>query len=202
MTFSSPMISIIDDDDGVRKALGRLLRAHGFAVTGYSSADDFLQNGADHEGCMVLDVKMPGLDGLALQEELKARSIHLPVVFITAHGDIPESVRAMKGGAIDFLQKPFDEADLLSAISAAIETDRKTRFERAERSDIGERVERLTPREYDVFVRVIQGTLNKKIAAQLGVTEKTIKAHRARVMRTMRAESLADLVRMAERVGL
>ncbi|MFV1981120.1 MAG: response regulator transcription factor [Rhodothermia bacterium] len=202
MTLEPQTIAVVDDDDGVRKALARLLRAHGYEVKGYSSADDFLTNGADDAGCMVLDVQMPGLDGLALQEEMQARDIRLPIIFITAHGDVPKSVRAMKRGAVDFLQKPFDEIDLLRAISIAIERGDELREHQAERSAIEGRVQRLTRREYEVFVRVIKGTLNKRIATELGVTEKTIKAHRARVMHKMEATSLAHLVRMAERVGL
>ncbi len=202
MTLEPQTVAVVDDDDGVRKALGRLLRAHGYNVRGYCSADDFLTNGSDYAGCMVLDVQMPGLDGLALQEEMQSRDIRLPIIFITAHGDVPGSVRAMKRGAVDFLQKPFDEADLLRAISIAIERNDELRHQQAERTDIESRVQRLTRREYEVFVRVIKGVLNKQVAAELGVTEKTIKAHRARVMRKMEATSLAHLVRMAGRVGL
>lgn len=196
------VVAVVDDDDGVRKALGRLLGAHGYKVEGYSSADDFLTNGADNASCMVLDVQMPGLDGLALQEEMQSRDIHLPIIFITAYGDVPNSVKAMKRGAVDFLQKPFDEVDLLRAISIAIEVGDEVRVQQKERSDIEDRVLRLTRREHQVFVRVIKGNLNKEIAAQLGVTEKTIKAHRANVMKKTEAKSLAHLVRMAERIGL
>lgn len=195
-------VSIVDDDAGVRRALGRLLRAHGYGVIEYRSGDDFLENGVDHRGCMILDVQMPGLDGLELQEEMSLMGIDLPIVFITAHGDVPKSVRAMKKGAVDFLQKPFDEADLLRAISLAIERDLQERDRHAERAVIEERVKRLTRREYEVFVRVSKGSLNKQVAAELGVTVKTIKAHRARVMRKMEADSLASLVRMAERIDL
>jgi FixJ family two-component response regulator len=151
---------------------------------------------------MVLDVQMPGLDGLSLQEEMQSRDILLPIIFITAHGDVPKSVRAMKRGAIDFLQKPFDEDDLLRAISVAIQRSSELKEQHAERQTIEDRVQRLTRREYDVFVRVIKGTLNKQVAADLGVSEKTVKAHRARVMLKMEATSLAHLVRMAERIGL
>jgi FixJ family two-component response regulator len=151
---------------------------------------------------MILDVQMPGLDGLELQEEMSLMGIDLPIVFITAHGDVPKSVRAMKKGAVDFLQKPFDEADLLRAISLAIERDAQDRDKQSERAVIEERVQRLTKREYEVFVRVSKGALNKQVAAELGVTVKTIKAHRARVMQKMEADSLASLVRMAERIDL
>ena len=151
---------------------------------------------------MVLDVQMPGLDGLSLQEEMNSRGMSLPIIFVTAHGDVPKSVMAMKRGAIDFLQKPFEDADLLRAISIAVELDDELREQQAECSDIEDHVRRLTRREYEVFVRVIKGSLNKQVAAELGVTEKTIKAHRARVMKKMEATSLAHLVRMAGRVGL
>ena len=187
MTLEPQTVAIVDDDDGVRKATGRLLRAHGYNVRGYCSADDFLTNGSDTAGCMVLDVQMPGLDGLALQEEMQRRDIRLPIIFITAHGDVPRSVRAMKRGAIDFLQKPFDEEDLLRAISIAIERNDELREQRARHAAIESRILRLTRREYEVFVHVIEGALNKQVAAKLGVTEKTIKAHRARVMRKMEA---------------
>lgn len=202
MTPDARTVTIVDDDDGVRKALGRLLRAHGYRVLDYASATDFLEEGPDEPGCMVLDVQMPGLDGLALQDEMEAREMDLPIVFITAHGDVPKSVRAMKHGAVDFLQKPFDESDLLQAISTAIKRGERKRAEAKERAETKKRISGLTPREREVFVRVIKGTLNREIAAELGVSVKTIKAHRARVMRKMEADSLAHLVRMAERVDL
>lgn len=202
MTQMRPTVTVVDDDDGVRKALGRLLRAHGYNVEDYPSADDFLNSGREGSGCMVLDVQMPGLDGLSLQEEMRTRGIDLPIIFITAHGDVPRSVRAMKQGAIDFLQKPFEEDDLLRAISSAVARDEALRLQKSDRDSIRSKVDRLTRREYEVFVRVIRGKLNKQIAAELGITEKTVKAHRARVMRKMEASSLAQLVRMGERINL
>jgi FixJ family two-component response regulator len=195
-------VAVVDDDDSVRKALGRLLRAHDYDVDDYSSASDFMAAGPELARCVVLDVQMPGLDGLSLQEKMVSKGITPPIIFITAHGDVPKSVKAMKLGAVDFLQKPFDEEDLLRAISVAVELDGSLRRERATRSAIEERVDKLSRREYDVFVRVIKGALNKQIAAEFGVGEKTIKAHRARVMSKMAASSLAQLVRMAERVDL
>lgn len=195
-------VCIVDDDASVRKALGRLLRAHGYSVEEFGSATAYLETARAHDGCLILDVQMPGLDGLSLQEEILARDMNPSIIFITAHGDVPKSVRAMKRGAIDFLQKPFEESDLLRALSAAIATDRERRGQRAERGAIKDRVERLTPREREVFERVILGRLNKEIASELGVSEKTVKAHRARVMRKMEADSLAHLVRMAQRVDM
>ena len=202
MTNGGATICLVDDDDGVRKALGRLLRANGFNVLGFESAEAFLEHGGDSPGCMILDVQMPGLDGLALQGQMTENGIRMPIIFITAHGDVPMSVRAMKRGAVDFLQKPFDEEDLLRAISIALRRDREHRGKHAERLAIEQRIAELSKRERQVFERVIRGSLNKQIAAELGVTEKTVKAHRARVMRKMDASSLAELVRMGERVDL
>lgn len=202
MTGDPKTVTVVDDDDGVRKALGRLLRAHGYRVIDYASAADFLEDATEHSGCMILDVQMPGLDGLSLQEEIESRGIDLPIVFITAHGDVPKSVRAMKHGAVDFLEKPFDESDLLRAISTAFSGSEQKRAEAKEREKTQERIKQLTPRENEVFVRVTRGALNREIAAELGVSVKTVKAHRARVMRKMEAESLAHLVRMAERLNI
>jgi FixJ family two-component response regulator len=199
-------IFIVDDDPSVRKALERLVRASGFNVQTFASAEDFLacrpcQKPKD-PACLVLDVWMPGLSGINLQQEMAKAGIHLPIVFITGHGDIPMSVRAMKNGAVDFLPKPFGEEELLSAINEALIKSARLQKEATEKAEIQSRINTLTPREYEVLRWVITGMLNKEIAIALKVTEKTIKVHRARVMQKMRASSVADLVRLAEKIGL
>ena len=202
MSDSEPIVSVVDDEKSVRTSLRRLLKSAGWNVETYSSAQEFLARGAaDRPGCLVLDVSMPGLSGLELQEQMQAAGVTVPIVFITGHGDIPMSVKAMKAGAVDFLTKPFDADDLLRAIHQAVERDIAARRERAEIEAIRQRIESLTPREREVFVLVVSGNLNKQIAAQLGTCEKTVKVHRARVMRKMEAESLAELVQLAQRVG-
>jgi FixJ family two-component response regulator len=196
-------VFIVDDDPSVRDSLQFLLESVGLEVRSFPSARDFL-DGADPEapGCLLLDVRMPGMSGLDMQHELATAEIFLPIVFITGHGTVPMSVRAMKAGAVDFLQKPFDEQDLLNAVSQAIEQDRQARLERDELREIQRRIESLTPREYEVFTILVSGMLNKQVAYRLGTTERTIKAHRSRIMEKMEADSLADLVRHAERLGI
>ncbi len=201
-----PTVFIVDDDSSVRKSLERLLRASGFTTQAFASAEDFLacrpcQNPKE-PACLVLDVRMPGISGINLQQKLAKTGIILPVVFITGHGDIPMSVQAMKDGAIDFLPKPFAEKELLAAVEQALTKAARLQEETAEKAEIHRRVNTLTPREYEVFRWVITGMLNKEIAAELRVTEKTIKVHRARVMQKMAAASLADLVRLAEKIGI
>jgi FixJ family two-component response regulator len=189
-------VSVVDDDALVLRSLGRLLRSAGFTVNTYPSPQAFLAQGAgDTPGCVVLDLSMPGLSGLDLQKALASSPDPRPVVFISARGDVPSSVAAMKAGAVDFLTKPFDQEQLLAAVHAAIERDRSARIAREERSSIGERVATLTPREREVLSRVVDGRLNKQIAAELGTAEKTVKVHRARMMRKMGVDSLAGLVR-------
>jgi len=189
-------VSVVDDDALVLRSLGRLLRSAGFTVRTYPSPQAFLAQGAgDAPGCVVLDLSMPGLSGLDLQKALASSPDPRPVVFISARGDVPSSVAAMKAGAVDFLTKPFDQEQLLAAVHAAIERDRSARIAREERSSIGERVATLTPREREVLSRVVDGRLNKQIAAELGTAEKTVKVHRARMMRKMGVDSLAGLVR-------
>jgi RNA polymerase sigma factor (sigma-70 family) len=174
------------------------LRAETFA-----SAQEFLERQpTDEPACMVLDIKMPGQTGLELQQEMVSAGRDLPIIFLTGHGDVPVSVKAMKRGAIDFLEKPVDDQDLLNAIHQAIERSAETQMERSALSSIRERVDRLTPRERQVFTLVVSGTLNKQVASELGMSEKTVKVHRARVMRKMEAHSLAELVRLAERAGI
>ncbi len=196
-------VFVIDDDESVLKALSRLIRSVGFEVETFSSAGDFLnQRLPDCPSCAVLDVRMPGLSGFDLQEKLKQVGVEIPIIFITGHGDVPMSVRAMKAGAVDFLQKPFNDQELLDAIQRAVSFDQQERRERTEKAEIQDRIDSLTPREKQVLALVVTGMLNKQIGAELGATEKTIKVHRARVMEKMRAASLPDLVRIAEKVGI
>jgi len=207
MAVETPTVFVVDDDPSVRRALERLLRAGGLRVASFASAREFLASawgpfseGEAAPGCLVLDVNLPGPSGLDLQRELSRAGLPIPIVFITGHGDIPMSVRAMKAGAVDFLPKPFEDEDLLGAVHRALERDERSRRRRCERAGIEERIGSLTPREREVFALVVEGRLNKQIAAALGVAEKTVKVHRARVMEKMGADSLAELVRMAERV--
>ena len=203
MTDEAATVFLVDDDPSILRALTRLLRAGGYQVSAFRSPRDFLaQHDAAVPGCVVLDLAMPGLNGLELQTALAAAGCQRPIVFISGHGDIPSSVRAMKAGAVDFLTKPVSEENLLAAIQRAIERDRLMRQVSAELQAIAERLNRLTPREREVLHHVVAGQLNKQIAADLGTVEKTVKVHRSRVMEKMGVRSLADLVRMAERIGL
>lgn len=196
-------VFLVDDDASVLAALSRLLRAKGYDVKPYPSPQDFLAgHDATLPGCALLDVSMPELDGLALQEALTADGVQRPVIFITGVGDIPTSVRAMKAGAIDFLTKPVDEKDLLAAIARAEERDREDRQAQGEVTLISARVATLTPREREVLTHVVAGRLNKQIAGDLGTSEKTIKVHRARMMQKMGVRTVADLVRLAGKVGI
>ena len=198
-----PIVFIVDDDPAVLKGLSRLLRSAGLAAETFPSSQDFLSRYLPHTpGCLVLDVAMPGLDGLELQQALAAKGIAVPIIFLTGHGDIPMSVQAMKRGAADFLTKPVNDNDLLNAIRTAIEKDRGARRARAEVAEIQQRLATLTPREHEVLQHVITGQLNKQTAAELGTAEKTVKVHRARVMEKMKAQSLVDLVRLAEKAGI
>src|SRR6267142_1351195 len=197
------VVFVVDDDPSVRRSTERLLRLAGLKVQTYSSAREFL-GGQRPEGpaCLVLDVRMPGLSGMDLQRELAQSGIHIPIIFITAHGDIPMSVRAMKAGAAEFLTKPFRGRSLLDAIRAASERDRSSHKERSETAALRARFEQLTPREREVMALVVAGLLNKQVAGELATTERTIKFHRAHIMQKMKAESLADLVRMVEKLGV
>jgi FixJ family two-component response regulator len=196
-------VFLVDDDAGVLKALSRLLRAKGYEVRSFTSPQEFLaRHDAAAPGCAVLDVAMPGLDGLALQQALTAEGAHRPVIFITGKGDIPTSVRAMRAGAIDFLTKPVSDKDLLEAIAHAEEQDAKSRQIRAELASIQAKITTLTPREREVLTHVVAGRLNKQIAGDLGTVEKTIKVHRGRVMEKLGVRTVADLVRLAEKAGI
>ena len=196
-------IFIVDDDAAVLKALSRLLRAMGYDIQSYTSPREFLtRHDATVPGCAVLDVSMPSLDGLELQQAMTAGGAPRPVIFVTGKGDIPTSVRAMKAGAVDFLTKPVSDADLLGAIARAKEQDTTSRQMQAELASIQAKIATLTPREREVFAHVVAGRLNKQIAADLGTVEKTVKVHRGRVMEKLGVRTLADLVRLAERAGI
>jgi FixJ family two-component response regulator len=203
-TRSAPAtIFLVDDNPSVRKALTRLLKSEGYDVLAFASAREFLGHTFDDRPtCLVLDIRMPGLSGIDLQRELNTARTILPVVFITGHGDVPTSVRAMKDGAVDFLPKPVKDTDLLSAIEQALERAAREHAKRDEIEDIQNRIDTLTPRERQVLEHIVSGALNKQVAFDLGTVEKTIKVHRARVMDKMGVNSLAELVRLAERIGI
>lgn len=200
MSSSNPTIFIVDDDSSVRTALKRLIRSLGFTVETFESAGEFLaREPYDGPSCLILDIRMPGTSGIELQEELAEAGIHIPIIFITGHGNIQMSVKAMKAGALDFIEKPFEDQQLIDAIHTAIARSKADRAELLEIRELQRRVDALTPREYEVFLLVVTGILNKQIASELGMSEKTVKVHRGRVMQKMEAASLADLVRMAEK---
>jgi len=188
-------VSVVDDDALVLRSLGRLLRSAGFAVRTFPTPQAFLAQGGGDPGCVVIDLSLPGSSGLHVQQALARSGDTRPVVFISGHGDVPSSVAAMKAGAVDFLVKPFEEAQLLAAVGAAVQRDRAARVAQGEQAALRRRLAALTPREREVFDRVVAGRLNKQIAAELGTSEKTVKVHRARMMRKMGVDSLAGLVR-------
>src|SRR5215468_11125842 len=205
MTPHPATVLLIDDDSSVRRALARLIKSAGYQVQTFVSAREFLDTMTDNTtapACLVLDVRMPGLSGLDLQRELQTANVTLPIIFITGHGDIPMSVKAMKDGAVDFLPKPVKDKDLLRAIESALARSVRERAARDELEEIQSRVQTLTAREREVMNLVVKGWLNKQIAFELGTVEKTVKVHRARVMDKMKVESLAELVSLVERSGI
>ena len=203
MTEAAAIVFVVDDDPSVRRALKRLIGSVGLQVELFGSAQEFLQVArSDVPSCLVLDIRLPGISGLDFQRELAAANIHIPIIFISAHGDIPMTVRAMKAGAVEFLTKPFRDQDLLDAIHLGLERDRARRQQEAELATLRKRLESLTPREREVLPRVVSGLLNKQIAAEIGTSETTVKVHRSQLMRKMGANSLAELVRLAERIGI
>ena len=203
MKDTKPVVFIVDDDSSVRRSLERLVRSVGLTAKSFASAKEFLQSGHGKEtGCLVLDMRMPEVSGLELQEKMTRAGILLPIIFISGHATVPMSVRAMKAGALDFLQKPFDEQDLLEAVYRALDRCRQAREVHQEMETLQARVRTLTPKEYEVFTWVITGMPNKNIAERLATAEKTVKVHRAAIMKKMGAESVAALVRMAEKAGI
>ena len=203
MKGTKPIVFIVDDDSSVRRSLERLVHSVGLVAKSFASATQFLESGCGEEpGCLVLDVRMPEISGLELQEKMAKAGILLPIIFISGHGTVPMSVRAMKAGALDFLQKPFDEQDLLDAVYRAIDRCRQEQAQRKELKELEARIHTLTPKEQEVFAWVITGMPNKNIADKLATAEKTIKVHRASIMKKMGAQSVADLVRMAEKAGI
>lgn len=201
MKPTDPIVFVVDDDLSVREALSSLIRSVGLRVETFASAQDFLQfRRPDAAACLVLDMRMPGLGGLELQRELADAGNRIPIIFITGHGDIPMTVRAMKAGAAEFLPKPFHDQDLLDAIAHSLERDEAARHARTELAEIQARYDTLTSREREVIVLIVRGLLNKQAAAELGITEATIKVHRHNIMEKMKARSLPELVRMIEKL--
>ena len=204
MVEGTPFVFVVDDDPSIRKSLNLLLSSAGYGVKTFDSAKEFLESERDSPGpaCLVLDVKMPGLSGLDLQKELKSRKYNIPIIFITGHGDIPMSVQAMKKGAVDFLPKPFDDGELLGAVNEALLKDSQARADLDEQKHIMQRLDSLTTREHEVLSYLITGMLNKQIAYELNISERTVKAHRKHVLDKMGVDSIAELVRLTEKAGV
>jgi FixJ family two-component response regulator len=202
MTVADPIVYVVDDDLSMREALSSLIRSIGLRVETFASSEEFFAHARpDASSCLVLDVLLPGASGLDVPAELQATAAPIPIIFITGHGTIPMSVRALKEGALEFLTKPFQEEELIAAIRQALERDQAARLERAELAQLRTQWERLTPRERDVLALVVMGRLNKQIASELGAAEQTIKVHRGRVMRKLQARSVPELVRFMERIA-
>jgi FixJ family two-component response regulator len=203
MPDTEAVVFVVDDDASVREALGRLIRSAGLRVEAFASAEEFLNRPrSDAPSCLVLDVRLPDLNGLDLQRRMVEARNDIPIVFITGHGDIPTTVRAMKAGAVEFLTKPLVDGDVLESIRHAIARDRTARHHHAETAELRARYASLTPREQEVMAWVVSGRLNKQIAGELGISEETVKVHRGHVMRKIGADSVAELVRMSERLGI
>jgi FixJ family two-component response regulator len=203
MTEPASIVFVVDDDPSVRRAIKRLVESVGLHVELFGSAAEFMNSShLNVVSCVVLDIRLPGISGLDFQRELAKSKNEIPTIFITAHGDIPMTVRAMKGGAVEFLTKPFRDQDLLDAIQVGLERDRARRQRQAETAMLRERLESLTPREREVLPLIVSGLLNKQVAAEIGTTEATVKVHRSQLMKKMGADSLPDLVRMAEKIGV
>jgi FixJ family two-component response regulator len=203
MNLVQTMVYVIDDDPSVRSGLARLLKSVGLTVKSFASAPEFLEQASPEDpGCVIADLRMPEMSGLELQDQLTARNLNLPIIFLTAFGTISASVRALKRGALDFLEKPVDDQVLVDAVLQALERDRENRLKQAGVKAIQDRLASLTPREYEVLTLIITGMLNKQVAYELGTSEKTIKVHRARILEKMNCDSLAQLVRLAEKAGV
>lgn len=199
----STVVYVVDDDASTRKSMNRLIRSCGYEVKTFECAEAFLDMSATQDpSCLVLDIRMPGLSGLELQERLSEIENDIPIIFVTGHGTVRDSVRAIKGGAVEMLEKPFEERALIDAIETSIKRAEDSKSEREEMKALRHRVRTLTPREYEIFEHVVRGMLNKQIARKLGISEKTVKVHRGRVMEKMQVEFLAQLVRMAARLGI
>jgi FixJ family two-component response regulator len=203
MNYRQATVYVVDDDPSVRTGLARLLKSVGLSVKTFASAQEFLEQADSGEpGCAIVDLRMPAMSGLELQEQLRARHLDLPVIFLSAFGTVTASVQALKRGALDFLEKPVDDQVLLDAVFQALERDRENRLQQAEVRAIQDRLASLTPREFEVLTLIITGMLNKQVGYELGTTEKTIKVHRARILGKMNCDSLAQLVRLAEKAGI
>jgi len=204
MEKDAPVVFVIDDDLSIRESLNLLLSSAGYGVKTFGSAKEYLESEDNTPGssCLVLDIKMPGLSGLDLQEELTTRDYVIPIIFITGHGDIPMSVQAMKKGAVDFLSKPFDDDELLDAVKSALVKDSKSRTDLDEQNQITQRLDSLTKREYEILTYLIKGMVNKQIAWHLKISERTVKAHRKQVLDKMGVKSMAELVRLTEKTGV
>ena len=203
MILSDTFVFIVDDDALIRDSLEQLIKSVGLKPMSFSSARTFLEAElTELSGCLVSDIRMPGLSGLDLQDELAKRNCQIPIIFMTGHGTVPMSVRAMKAGAVDFLQKPFDDQELLDAIQKAVDYYQKARLEQVEITKVNQRIQLLTLRENEVLVLIIAGVLNKEIAYKLRISENTVKTHRARIMRKMEADSFAELIRKTEKAGI